>query len=386
MNPSQVSLGAVGSVLHRVSGNIISAAANGTPPSNLGATSLGQVPSQSSNTNVSGATVQSSPPANNQASNSGPPMSPSVIVQLSQHPHLSAHPSTPRRGRFPGSKNKSPASREVVKSTETPDTQVKRRGRPPGSRNRYSLTASSLRGTRTPSGLRRSAIPDDGLQVRVPSRDSSVAVPSHHNEPTIPGPIGKKSRNQSEQQPPNPPFVIFGCQWKDCPAKLHNLEVLRKHVFKVHGKPSADGTYVCRWEDCGDSQTQENGDTIMVDKAPEPIRRKFDSADSWKAHVESSHIGTLAWTLGDGPTTYPDGRLRLTILLFALRPLLTVQCRYTKHRLSSRLLWPPSHAYNYGITAVRRFTFQIQLHIEQFQAPRQWKRRLYLPLPYHRSY
>ena len=319
MNPTQVSPGAVGSVLHRVSGNIKSAAANGTP-SNLGASSLGQVPYQSSTTNVSGAAVQSSPLASNQSINSGPPMSPSVIVQLSQHPYLSSHPSTPRRGRPPGSKNKSSASRDIIKSTETPDTQVKRRGRPPGSRNRSSIALGSLRATRTPSGLRRSAIPDDGLEVRVPSRDSSIAVPSPHNELAIPGPISKKSRDRGEQRPPTPPFVVFECQWKDCPAKLHNLEILRKHVFKVHGKPSADGKHACRWEDCGESQTQENEDTIMVDKAPEPIHRKFDSADSWKVHVEGSHIGPLAWTLGDGPTTYPDGTLPLTVPLFAFHP------------------------------------------------------------------
>jgi len=33
---------------------------------------------------------------------------------------------------------------------------------------------------------------------------------------------------------------------------------------------------------------------------------KFEDRDSWKAHVERRHLETLAWELGDGPSTHPS--------------------------------------------------------------------------------
>ena len=82
--------------------------------------------------------------------------------------------------------------------------------------------------------------------------------------------------------------IVFECKWKDCFARLHNLETLRKHVHKIHGIRGPSGRLECYWEGCG----------------------KFSFAERllWLNHVEQSHLGPVSWSLGDGPPAGFSGK------------------------------------------------------------------------------
>jgi hypothetical protein len=102
-------------------------------------------------------------------------------------------------------------------------------------------------------------------------------------------------------EPPTQPVkhAIFSCKWKDCVAKLHNLETLRKHVHKIHGTPLSNGLLECQWEGCGKSiRSLDKTKGAVVDKHQ---YFSFAGQEAWVNHVEQSHIGPVSWSLGDGP-------------------------------------------------------------------------------------
>ncbi|EAW06797.1 putative C2H2 finger domain protein [Aspergillus clavatus NRRL 1] len=74
------------------------------------------------------------------------------------------------------------------------------------------------------------------------------------------------------------PYQVYACDWKDCQAELHNLEMLKKHIFKVH-VPYA---LTCQWKDC---------------KFQEPL-----PAIHLYKHALTAHVESIAWKLGDGPS------------------------------------------------------------------------------------
>jgi hypothetical protein len=93
--------------------------------------------------------------------------------------------------------------------------------------------------------------------------------------------------------------AIFNCKWKDCFAKLHNLETLRKHVHRIHGTPQPSGLLECQWEGCGKSiRSLDKTKGAVVDKHQ---YLNFAQQEAWVNHVEQSHIGPVSWSLGDGP-------------------------------------------------------------------------------------
>ena len=199
---------------------------------------------------------------------------------------------TPRsRGRPPGSANKSAAS----------ETGPKKRGRPVGS-------GTPNRGR--PSGRGRpisyrTEVPEDGIGILMPSRSPSASSHFSHVE-AIPD-VEKRKKGRKSRQAVTPSFQVFKCQWLGCGSELHNLETLRKHVFKIHGKAeSSDGEtgveavqkkIPCLWIGCEQEGVFSSTTGIM----------KFEDRDSWKAHVERAHLETVAWELGDGPSTHPSG-------------------------------------------------------------------------------
>ena len=98
--------------------------------------------------------------------------------------------------------------------------------------------------------------------------------------------VGTKSAPRVEVAiPPSTPesYPVYACEWKNCPAELHNLELLRKHVLKVH----IPYTLTCGWLGCTCSD-------IMA-------------AAQLLEHVKTHHIGPLAWKLGDGPAMHRSG-------------------------------------------------------------------------------
>ncbi|KXJ96586.1 hypothetical protein Micbo1qcDRAFT_155165 [Microdochium bolleyi] len=105
-------------------------------------------------------------------------------------------------------------------------------------------------------------------------------------------------------------FAPFVCEWLEqngqpCPAELHNLDTLRKHVFLVHisdnegspedthndhhGKGEAEHEdrkhtpQICRWAKCGRQDPP----------------RLYDSEDALDDHMEA-HLNSISWHVGDG--------------------------------------------------------------------------------------
>jgi hypothetical protein len=92
-----------------------------------------------------------------------------------------------------------------------------------------------------------------------------------------------KTPAQRQLQLQEPKYQIYKCRWTDCDAQLHSMDVLKKHVLKVHGKSDEQHQYPCLWRGCADK------DEI------------FDDIPTWLGHVDKEHLQPIAWKLGDGP-------------------------------------------------------------------------------------
>lgn len=215
--------------------------------------------------------------------------------------HSSSQPSasTPKsRGRPPGAKNKNPrpekgAPKKTSLSTDSQGNEVT----PPLPRPRR-VDSTPAR----PSGLRNALTPTDGIAVLIASPSPSVAGGGPGSKAKSKAPyVEEKS---SDRHPSTPSYQIYKCLWKDCPAELHNLATLRKHVVK-HGNQFGDGPFPCLWADCHDSKgAAEPGDSEQ-DKCP---RLSFTSEAAWDRHIEGRHVNAIAWELGDGPSTRSSGK------------------------------------------------------------------------------
>ncbi|CRG86593.1 Translation initiation factor IF-2 [Talaromyces islandicus] len=114
-----------------------------------------------------------------------------------------------------------------------------RRGRPPGAKNKNPTKAALKRAT---AGAARNA----------------AAAPVH-------------------QAVPEPSYPVFSCEWAACPAQLHDVHTLERHVDKIH----VVGQTSCRWSGCPNANTQYVGEGL-------------------EEHVHQAHIQPLAWKYGDG--------------------------------------------------------------------------------------
>ncbi|KAF2761915.1 hypothetical protein EJ05DRAFT_472865 [Pseudovirgaria hyperparasitica] len=160
-------------------------------------------------------------------------------------------------------------------------TPIKRKGRPVGWRKAIhgsaaaqSHTSYPTRGGRPPSTLRNATTVNERTATTEPSN--------------------------GQKRSPERSFSVFKCGWKDCVAELHNLNTLRKHVFKVHRKFSTTGGLDCLWSGCGRDvkERDENGHERSTRK---PLW--FSLEEQWKAHIELQHLQSIAWTQGDGPAS-----------------------------------------------------------------------------------
>ncbi|KAI9660256.1 MAG: hypothetical protein M1831_003564 [Alyxoria varia] len=121
------------------------------------------------------------------------------------------------------------------------------------------------------------------------------------------GPPRRPGRPPLHKPQPQPNYQVFKCLWQvprpECGSQLHNLETLRKHVHKVHGKnqeypmQSGNVVYLCQWQDCGRVVPVSDGQRTVSRMEP----RAFANPEEWKRHVETEHIRPVAWELGDGP-------------------------------------------------------------------------------------
>ena len=219
-----------------------------------------------------------------------------------------------RKGRPPGAKNKQvrpdkgiPKKRKTLSMGATPSTLEEEalderttekpmlsgtpsmQSSPVPTRPRINTTTPSK-----PSGLRNSIsamTPADGIAVVIPSRSPSVAVVTPQASAKRGRP--KKAEDQSEDgsnvSPSSAPtYTMYPCRWENCPAELHNLETLKKHV-KKHRR-DADGVYPCLWADCSDSSNPISNN--MQSEDGQSKRLKFKTDAEWVTHVESNHLST----------------------------------------------------------------------------------------------
>ncbi|EON61173.1 hypothetical protein W97_00385 [Coniosporium apollinis CBS 100218] len=157
----------------------------------------------------------------------------------------------------------------------------KKRGRPVGWRKSIHGSAAAQSGTIRPgqgSGLRNVARPGAG------GASGAVVEIRSSNSPAM--------RQEVE-------YRVYKCRWQGCKAELHNLDTLRKHVFKLHGRPAAGGRWKCQWEGCGETGTVM--DEATGEESDEHRYLEFTDGEKWRGHIEAAHLGELAWELGDGP-------------------------------------------------------------------------------------
>ncbi|KAH9820910.1 zinc finger protein [Teratosphaeria destructans] len=126
-----------------------------------------------------------------------------------------------------------------------------------------------------------------GWRKAIHSREAAGLSPNKSSAQGRP----KKLAPQPSTEP-EPRYPVYRCQWRGCQAELHNLEILKKHIVKLHGHPNFEtGAYECLWEPCGNGKS--NGKS-----ADRPAR--FQDIESWMKHV-NEHLQPIAWRLGDGP-------------------------------------------------------------------------------------
>jgi len=199
-----------------------------------------------------------------------------------------------RVGRPPGAKNRHPPPNKGTpkkpkatatpqqdassKEPLTPNTQEKHVApvRTPSSslQNRPRISTTPAR----PSGLRNAMSPLDGIAVVIPSRSPSVIEGS---PPVSVRSSAKKAMfKPSIKQSPAPSYRVYKCCWDRCPAELHNLETLRKHVRKHRNEEDFEnGLVPCLWADCYNDERE---------------RPMFTSVEAWDKHVASKHVEVIA--------------------------------------------------------------------------------------------
>jgi hypothetical protein len=126
----------------------------------------------------------------------------------------------------------------------------------------------------------------------------------------------------SEIPLPKANYNVYICEWKGCPAELHNLETLRRHVYVEHNKKLPCGGRECLWAECttkSQSDIPNEGKEVECaaqslsnipseeKKVSEDLKQtaKFDTEAQWKKHIEDEHMVPISWQIGDGPKVSP---------------------------------------------------------------------------------
>ena len=145
-----------------------------------------------------------------------------------------------------------------------------------------------------PSKLRNSIsaiTPTGGIAVVISSRSPSVVVtPQASAKKGKPRTAEDRSEDRSNGTPfpSTPTFTMYRCHWENCPAELHSLETLKKHVRKH--RRAVDGVYPCLWADCSDSSNPISYNSQNEDSQYQRLKFKTDA--EWARHVEVNHLGT----------------------------------------------------------------------------------------------
>lgn len=229
-----------------------------------------------------------------------------------------------RRGRPPGAKNKGPRKSltSLPQPAPTPSTPISTDmsipNRPhPNTASPKSLKASVERSTpvlANPRNIATTPARPSGLRNEVsitPAAGFAVVIPSPSHAARSTSEILSNPIHITDSPAPKPKRQMYHCRWQDCPAELHNLETLRKHV-RNHLNEFEDGNYQCLWEGCGKSKIG----AANIDSEREPL--EFQTAASWERHMDGRHIDHYAWKYGDGPSPHQSGMAMCDIQLVGI--------------------------------------------------------------------
>jgi hypothetical protein len=139
------------------------------------------------------------------------------------------------------------------------------------------------------------------LKSHQPAQPSSLR--NVHTGPSEPIRIDSRSPSVAAR---GPHYQSYKCKWHNCKADLHNLETLKKHVFKVHRKETLHNALECLWDDCGKEVTNYDPMTNVRIERHQP--HSFDLESNWRGHIQQTHFDPLSWELGDGPASGISGK------------------------------------------------------------------------------
>lgn len=148
-----------------------------------------------------------------------------------------------------------------------------------------------------------------GRPFKTPEAAAAAAARSASADP-IPKKRGRPIKYPQDPEevdpvvPPEPKFVPFVCEWKNCPAELHNLDTLRAHLSTVHlKKQPSGGPLMCLWKKCcreHEVVDLETGESSVIDKG---MGVEFKTKEEWRNHVKEAHLDHVARYQGEGPKT-----------------------------------------------------------------------------------
>ncbi|THY69606.1 hypothetical protein D6C87_09418 [Aureobasidium pullulans] len=211
-------------------------------------------------------------------------------TDLHQRATSSIVPDTPRNKQNSTNMSSTPVStqpigysafRSQVTEFDENGNPIKKKGRPVGWRKSIHSKAALAAATGqsgdgvTPSASKSSAAQRTSRPQAAPSYAPPKQRRARQPKPAV----------AVESKEPEVEFNVFKCEWEDCGSELHNIDTLRKHVIKIHGKKTSEDDYECAWSACFKE------DEITA----------FDDMGSWMAHMENEHIKPITHKLGDGP-------------------------------------------------------------------------------------
>ena len=227
-----------------------------------------------------------------------------------QTPSLSQSSPKKRRGRPPRSSLPDSATGPLTNSSLGANTPRQTSSRPatpssapaPGAANMSSSVGYATFNQVGPDGKKKKGRPF-GWRKDVHSREAQGLPKAYTGaKPSLPSRL-KQSTPAAVGRPPkqeqilDPLYQVYRCEWAGCKAELHNLDTLKKHLVKVHGKKDEDegGAYKCWWKDCK-AQKRPEGKQGVVEEVP-----RFEDIEPWIQHIDAEHWRPIAWKLGDGP-------------------------------------------------------------------------------------
>ena len=207
-----------------------------------------------------------------------------------------------RRGRPPGSRNKKTTdAQDLALKAGASTPEIRKRGRPPGSGSKGSPSARGPGRPGRPPKERpeqiRRTMPEVGFGVNLGAPPSTNARLTSGEVPVATKRRYWKTGNLYPESSDIDAFTSFQCGWSGCQnSGLHNLETLRKHVFKIHvpkARVTESGDILCSWGAC--QEKKDDGE------------RSHQSSGALEQHIEDVHLSQVVRTLGDGPASQSTG-------------------------------------------------------------------------------